>query len=122
MTTRAQQLGANAETKALIHLEHAGLTLIERNYRRDTPEKGEIDLIMDDQGTTVFVEVRLRTGNEYGTSLESITPSKQSRVIRTATYYLLDHKAYNSAYRFDAVGFDKTDQLIWIKDAFQVNY
>ena len=82
-------------------LEDAGLRIVERNWRR--PE-GELDLVADDGGTCVFVEVRSRTGVEHGDPLETITARKRARVIRAARLYLEAGSLAASAYRFDVVG------------------
>jgi putative endonuclease len=93
--------GRRAEALAAALLERAGLRIVERNWRR--PE-GEIDLIADDGGTCVFIEVRSRTGDQQGDPLESITPRKRSRVIRSARLYLDSEPTRAAAYRFDVVG------------------
>ena len=93
--------GRRAEELAVALLERAGLRVVARNWRR--PE-GELDLVADDAGTCVFVEVRSRTGADHGDPLETITARKRARVIRAARLYLdaVPHDA--SAYRFDVVG------------------
>jgi putative endonuclease len=85
-------------------LERAGMSIRARNWRR--PE-GEIDLIGDDGGVCVFVEVRARTGEEHGHPLEAVGGRKRARVIRAARLYLssedLDAVA-PKGFRFDVVG------------------
>jgi putative endonuclease len=96
-------LGRRAEDLAVAHLERAGLHVVARNWRR--PE-GELDIIADDEGTCVFVEVRSRTGDQQGHPLESITPRKQARVIRAARLYLAERTETvpaPSGLRFDVV-------------------
>jgi len=92
--------GRRAEDLAAGLLERAGLRIVERNWRR--PE-GELDIVADDAGTCVFVEVRSRTGDEMGHPLESITPRKRARIIRAARLYLDEHPTPAAAYRFDVV-------------------
>ena len=77
--------GRTAESLAAAHLEAMGLRVVARNWRR--PE-AELDIVADDGGTCVFVEVRARTGNELGHPLESITAQKRAHVIRSARLYL----------------------------------
>ena len=95
------------------------------NYRC---KLGEIDLIMHDQDTIVFVEVRSRKQNRYGTALESVNRGKQQRLIRAAKYYLQKNKlTEQKPCRFDVVSVDNThtlDELAiqWIPNAFTVNY
>jgi putative endonuclease len=110
--------GAAAETQALVFLQQQGLRLIARNFRC---RGGEIDLILLDQyKTLVFVEVRLRQNNHYASAAESITPSKQHRIIRTAQYFLLTHPQYQDCnLRFDGVLFASLNQSPeWITSAF----
>ena len=114
-----QQRGAVAEKLALDHLQTRGLTLLARNYRC---RLGEIDLIMQDGGTTVFVEVRLRSRGQFGNALvsaaESIDAHKQSRIAAAAHHYLMG-KAETPC-RFDCVLLSRTEppQIEWLRDAF----
>lgn len=110
--------GVAAETQALVFLQQQGLRLIARNFRC---RGGEIDLILLDQyKTLVFVEVRLRQNTHYASAAESITPSKQQRIIRTAQYFLLTHPQYQDRnLRFDGVLFAQLNQSPeWITSAF----
>ena len=115
--------GRRAEELASALLERAGMRIVARNWRR--PE-GELDIVADDRGTCVFVEVRSRTGQEQGHPLESITPRKRARVIRAARLYLDAEPVAASGYRFDvvAVTFDPSGaaapELIHISNAFEV--
>jgi putative endonuclease len=118
--------GRRAEDLAAAFLEEAGLRIVARNWRR--PE-GELDIVADDAGTCVFVEVRSRTGTALGHPLESITPEKQRRVIRAARLYLsetTETSARPVGYRFDvvAVTFDPegeaAPELVHIPDAFEI--
>ncbi len=116
MVSKIQQ-GNAAEMLACHYLEARGLTLVERNY---LCRVGELDLIMQDGDYLVFVEVRSRHDNRHGTPAETITKTKQRRIIRAANYYLQRHHA-DVPCRFDVIAIapGQTD-LEWIKDAFQV--
>src|SRR5690242_2161853 len=93
--------GKSGEDIACQHLLKNGLTLIERNYKCFS---GEIDLIMQDKEHVVFVEVRVRHRTDFGSALDSVTPSKMQKLIRTATYYLQKKKwLYTRNSRFDVV-------------------
>src|SRR4029079_12208079 len=92
--------GRAAENLAVAQLETAGLRVVARNWRR--PE-GELDIVADDGGTCVFVEVRARTGNELGHPLESITAQKRAHVIRSARLYLAEVPTPAAGFRFDVV-------------------
>lgn len=80
----AYQIGMEAESQALAFLEQQGLQLIARNVRF---KGGELDLVMQDHQSRIFVEVRLRKNNRYGNAAESITFTKQQRLIRAALLY-----------------------------------
>ena len=108
--------GALAEQWAANYLQKQGLKLIERNYRS---RFGEIDLIMQDDATLVFVEVRLRRNNDFGGAAASIDIHKQRRIIRTSQQYL-SGLAQTPACRFDAVLFGGAQghDAQWLKNAF----
>lgn len=112
--------GQWAEQQALKYLQHQNLQLIARNYHGP---QGEIDLIMREQACVVFIEVRFRKFSNYGSGSETISYIKKQRIIKTAQYYLQKHHIHNSANcRFDVVELSKnqTEQIVWIRDAFQV--
>jgi len=116
------ETGAKAEERARIYLEQQGLRLIERNYRC---RQGEIDLIMQDGGTLAFVEVRYRKSVGFGSPAESVTPSKQRRIITTANHYLQSkHERKMPPCRFDMLAIVGKEQqnINWIKDAFQASF
>lgn len=109
--------GAIAEAVTAQHLQQAGIRIIERNYRC---KLGEIDIIGFDREVLVFIEVRQRRRGDYGNGLDSVTRSKQQKVIRAARLYLLERKFFdNHPCRFDIVSVNSADELDWIKDAFQ---
>jgi len=114
-------LGKEAELHALYFLQQQGLSLITQNYRAKT---GEIDLIMQDQEHTVFVEVKFRQSETYGDAMALVSLSKQRRIIQTATRYLLEQNSFNTTFaRFDIVAiFAQPKEISWIKNAFEVNY
>lgn len=92
------------EDRALAHLERAGLKLVARNFRT---RFGEIDLIMRDGDVLVFVEVRYRRSRGFGSAADSVTASKQARLVRAAHGYLAAHPRHAThACRFDLVAFD----------------
>ena len=91
--------GVEAEQAAADYLAARGLRLVARNYRC---RGGEIDLIMEDAGSLVFVEVRERARSDFGGAAASITPSKQARIHLAAQHYLSRH-GLDRPCRFDAV-------------------
>lgn len=106
--------GHDAETKAAIFLSQNKLKLLERNYRC---RLGEIDLIMQDGNTLVFVEVRMRNSDHYGGAAASITPAKQAKLIQTAKHYLA-RQDDDMPCRFDAILISGNHEIEWIQNAF----
>jgi putative endonuclease len=112
--TEKQIVGQAGEDCALMHLQQHGLTLRERNFRC---KGGEIDLIMQESGTLVFVEVRKRARSRHGGAAASITYAKQRRLVIAAQVYLKRYKM-PPACRFDVVAIDGAD-LTWLKNAIE---
>ncbi|HEY7985499.1 MAG TPA: YraN family protein [Methylophilaceae bacterium] len=106
--------GAAAEQLVSEYLQRNGLQLIESNF---LCRFGEIDLILHDGTTLVFVEVRLRTNPHFGGAVGSITSAKQGRIIRAAQIYL-QQQSREMACRFDVVVLDGERNIEWIKNAF----
>jgi putative endonuclease len=107
--------GAQAEEAASDFLTHRGLKLLERNYRC---RFGEIDLIMNDGHTIVFVEVRYRRNNTFGGSVESITAAKREKLLRAARHYMAGKNEFPDC-RFDAVLLTgDSHEIQWIENAF----
>lgn len=114
--------GKFAEEAAFKYLKGQGLKAIAKNY---SCKCGEIDLIMRDEDTLVFVEVRLRKSQSYGDGAASVTQSKQHRIILAAQWYLKINRFSDPPCRFDvvSVGFKAQQvEISWIRDAFWVQY
>lgn len=109
--------GVLAEQWAAHYLLQQGLKPVAKNYRG---RFGEIDLIMQDGATLVFIEVRLRHNANFGGAAASIDARKQQRVIRTAQQYLASLERTPPC-RFDAVLMDDVlgKNLQWLKNAFE---
>lgn len=111
--------GASAEKKALTYLKKQGLRLLCKNF---TCKRGEIDLIMVESNTIVFVEVRYRRDTRFGTAQETVTRGKQAKLINAAQFYLQQQNKMQTPCRFDVIALnaDNTEQAIqWIKNAFE---
>lgn len=114
-------VGQHAELLACEYLQRHTLKLITKNYHC---RRGEIDLIMQDKNTLVFIEVRYRKNNRFGSALESVDHKKQTKIIITAEHYLLHNTQVFSGYRFDVIAISpthKNHEIIWVKDAFHSN-
>ena len=109
--------GQYFEELAASYLQHRGLRLLARNYRK---KFGEIDLIMRDKEQLVFVEVKYRRREDYGMALEQIGWRKQQRIIKAANHYLMVHRL-SVPCRFDvlAISGSKSLRYNWIPNAFQ---
>ncbi|MGD2139376.1 MAG: YraN family protein [Burkholderiales bacterium] len=106
--------GREAEQRAFDFLRHHGLEKVERNYHC---RFGEIDLIMRDDQTLVFVEVRQRASDSFGGARESITAQKQRKLLSAARHYIGSIGKIPEC-RFDAVLLNGDNKVEWIKNAF----
>lgn len=114
--------GAGFEQRASVELERAGLKPLARNY---TTRHGELDLVMLERGTVVFVEVRYRVRAGHGDALASVTRSKRDKLVRTAQLWLAAHPQHaQRPCRFDVVGYDgpaASARMQWLRGAFEAN-
>jgi putative endonuclease len=113
-------IGADAEDRAVDYLRQHGLELVGRNFRC---RHGEIDAIMRESNTLVFVEVRYRSDDSHGGAGASIDRHKQKRLIKAAAYFLQTRFAEREPHcRFDVIvarGPLAAPRFDWISDAFQ---
>jgi putative endonuclease len=110
-----QRQGRQWEQAALAHLQRHGLVLVEANFQC---KGGEIDLVMRDGDTRVFVEVRQRADMAHGGAAASITPAKIRRLVRAAQLYLM-RLPKTPPCRFDVVAID-AGRLEWLRNAIEV--
>lgn len=113
-------IGRQAEQAACTYLQDRGLVLLQNNYHC---RHGEIDLVMREGETTVFVEVRYRRPSAYADGFASVDYHKQNRLIAAARHYLLQHpQAALTPCRFDVISItpqqDK-NHIEWLANAFQ---
>ena len=111
--------GREAEDRACRYLQEQGLTLTERNYRSPY---GEIDLIMRERDSLVFVEVRYRARGDFGSAAETVDVRKQARLRSTAEHYRQNTpRASKKACRFDIVaitGDGEDSDFRWLRNVF----
>lgn len=112
--------GAETERATEKWLRAQGLKLLARNYRC---RRGELDLVMLDCDSVVFIEVRLRRRNDFGGAAASVTAAKQRRLSTAAAAFLAAYPAlYGRTCRFDVVavsqGLNGQPDFNWIRDAF----
>lgn len=106
--------GHHYEAQARAWLEAHGLRWVASNHRC---RFGEIDLIMTDQGSLVFVEVRYRRSARHGGAPASVDARKQQKLVTTARHYLSRHPSERPC-RFDVIAIDGENVIRWIKGAF----
>ncbi len=127
--------GQYAENIALKYLESQGLSIIQSNF---SCKMGEIDLIMNDADFLIFIEVRYRKKTQFGHPLETITYTKQQKIIKTIQFFLMKHPKYQQfPCRIDAVAIysntvnknNKAENITaedlkieWVKDAIQLGF
>ena len=112
-----QQTGKDAERLAQRHLEQHGLRLLAHNW---LCKRGELDLVMLDGDTVVFVEVRYRQHAQWGGALASIDARKRQKLILAAQTFLQQEARWaNYPCRFDVIATDSsTPDMNWLRNAF----
>ena len=122
MESPSQYFGRSAELLAEKMLRKKGYRIVEKNLRLG---RGEIDLIAEDQGTLVFIEVKARRTNQFGGAPYSIHTRKKQQIIKLAAYYLSQKGLLNQNCRFDAILVTETDRntpiLTHLEQAFEVS-
>ncbi|TBR14257.1 MAG: YraN family protein [Lysobacter sp.] len=120
--THTRARGAQVEAAARDHLVRHGLTPVASNA---TYRFGELDLVMQDRATLVFVEVRFRAGGVFGDGAQSISASKRRKLVQAANAFLGAHPRYADVpCRFDVIdasGDADAPTLHWLRDAFRAD-
>lgn len=99
-------IGRAGEDQAVLFLEGLGWSVLDRNYRF---QREEVDLVCfapyaaGDGGEIVFVEVKSRTSERFGTPENAVTPAKQAALKRVAEAYLYERKLEGAPVRFDVI-------------------
>jgi putative endonuclease len=119
MTDDRKNLGHRGEKAALSFIQTRGFTILETNYRTKI---AEIDIIAKDRDCLCFIEVKTRRSLKKGLPKESITYSKQKKIILGDSFYLKEKKLFNSRMRFDVIEVIEKNgsfDIHLIKNAFQ---
>ncbi|SHO56727.1 hypothetical protein VQ7734_02496 [Vibrio quintilis] len=112
-----RKTGHQYEQTAADYLTGHGLNLLEKNF---FCRSGEIDLIMKDRETLVFVEVKYRKNRAYGHAAEAVTPGKVKKLIKTAFFWLTKQNLspHTTDFRFDIVAIHQDgDNIDWFQNA-----
>jgi len=113
-----REKGNRGEALAVQFLEKKLYKIVHRNWHC---RWGEIDIIADDSGMLVFVEVKSAGSKKFGNPIERVDIRKQRRIIKTAMQYILENYTEEVPLRFDVIAIDMSDSTIChIPDAFAV--
>ena len=116
------QQGHEGEHLAVRHLKRLGYRIICRNYRSPL---GEIDIIARHRGVLVFVEVKSRSTETFGSPKLAVTSAKQRKLSQVAWHYLQQHNLTEASARFDVVTISRskgTPLFEVIENAFESTY
>ena len=100
-----QSLGKLGEKIAANYLLKNGYKILERNFKA---RYGEIDIVARDRNILVFVEVKTRNDDQFGTPEEAVTRKKLREVIKTAQFYKLSHTNEPDELRIDVIAIQLT--------------
>lgn len=122
--THQKRLGEWGEAEARRYLETKEYVFMERNFR--VPE-GEIDLVMQDGDIVVFIEVKTRTSDSFGTPEESVSREKRKRLIRAAWAFLQERERIDASWRIDVVAIEASpnwtiQRLDHYQSAFDIDF
>ena len=123
MDSSKTELGRWGEKQAIRHLKRQGYRIIQRNY---VSRVGEIDVVARDADVLVFVEVKTRTGDEFGGALEAVGRAKRKKLVQLARTYLAQHRIPECPCRFDVVGVtriegEKKPDIELVRNAFTLS-
>ena len=108
-------VGSKYEQLAGDFLLKNGIDILEYNY---SCKRSEIDIVGNDKGTVIFVEVKYRSDDSYGLPEASVDKRKQGKIKSAALMYLNSHDLYDKVpCRFDVISI-LGSKITWIKDAF----
>jgi putative endonuclease len=114
--------GKRGEELAVACLRESGYRILDRNYRCLF---GEIDIVAEEGGSLVFVEVKSRRSDAYGLPQLAVGPQKQKKISRVALHYLSEKRLNPRRVRFDVVAIRMTpagNRVELIRDAFEFSF
>ena len=108
-----QELGKKGEEIACIYLENRGYKIIEKNF---FCKLGEIDIIVKQENTVIFIEVKTRKNKKFGNPAEAVNKRKQIHMYNVAKYYILIKGLRNIQLRFDVI------EIMMERGEFKINH
>jgi len=121
MSTVTQAFGELGERIAERWLRRHGWRVVHRRFRNG---HRDIDLVVEQNGTIAFVEVKARKGREFGDPVESVNWRKQRELTRSARVWIDRHGRPFDSYRFDVVGILVEGERVRVRHvpaAFRIN-
>ncbi len=115
---KTRDLGNLAEDFASHLLQSKGYKVIDRNFRS---RFGEIDIVAEEGSTLVFVEVKARWSQKFGSPEEAVTPSKLRKIRKTAEYYALINSKTDRKMRIDVVALEINGGAVTSSKIIQVD-
>jgi putative endonuclease len=117
-----QRIGKQGEENAVHYLKGKGYCILERNYRSD---RGEIDIIAENGGVLVFIEVKMKIHEGFGSPESWVDRKKQAQIGKVAAGYLLEKEREEDPCRFDVIAITQkkgSNEIHHIEDAFWMDY
>lgn len=105
-------LGFRGERIAEKFLERKGWRVIQRRFRDG---HRDVDLIAERNGTVAFVEVKARTGQQFGTPVEAVDWRKKRELVRSARSWIGRHGRFGESYRFDVIGVLISEDHVFVR-------
>ncbi|NLY85247.1 MAG: YraN family protein [Tissierellia bacterium] len=100
--------GTRGELIARTYLQEKGYKILATNYRK---KQGEIDIIALDEDTLVFIEVKTRTGINFGYGFEAVNRKKQDRIIKSSYIFIKENNYYDYQLRYDIIEIYLTEKI-----------
>jgi putative endonuclease len=117
-----QRIGKQGEENAVHYLKRMGYRILERNYRSG---RGEIDIIAEDGGVLVFIEVKKKIHEGFGSPESWVDRKKQAQIGKVAAGYLIEKDREDDPCRFDVIAITQkkdSNEIHHIEDAFWMEY
>jgi len=108
-------IGRLGEDRAERFLKKQGFKILSRNFRCPI---GEIDIIAMDGQTLVFIEVKTRRSDRFGTAIEAVDSKKIAKLKKLALYYIKNYYKAEPPVRFDIIGVSGDGEIYYVKGAF----